>query len=145
MQPLSLEPLLLARLQAAVAPLRPAVHVLTAADLAGVLEEKQLVPAVHVLFGGLSPKEAVGPDTRVECTWQTVVAVRNVAAQRKGATQRADAGELLQAVYAALAGWKPAGQCKPLELTPGAASGYSAGFFYLTLTWRTELVWRAVV
>jgi len=143
MHPLSLEPLLLERLQAALAGVRPAVHVLTAADLADVAEERQLVPAVHVLFGGLSPKEAVGPDTRVECTWQTVVAVRNVAAQRKGATQRADAGALLQAVYAALSGWKPAGHSKPLELAPAAPGGHSNGFFYLPLAWRTELVWRA--
>lgn len=143
MHPLSLEPLLLERLQAALAGVRPAVHVLTAAELADVLEEKQLVPAVHVLFGDLAPKEAVGPDTRVECTWRTVVAVRNVASGRKGATQRADAGELLQAVYAALAGWKPAGCSKPLELTIGVAGGHSGGFFYLPLTWRTELVWRA--
>ncbi len=144
MQPLSLEPLLLERLLVALAPLRPAVHVLTAADLADVTEEKQLVPAVHVLFGGLSPQEAVGADTRVQCTWQTVVAVRNVAAQRKGAAQRADAGELLQAVYAALAGWKPAGCAKPLQLAGDVAGGHSNGFFYLPLTWRTELVWRAL-
>jgi hypothetical protein len=141
--PLDLEPMLLARLQTALAGLVPAVHVLTAAELADVAEERQLVPAVHLLFGDLKPLEAVGADTRVACTWLTVVAVRNVAAQRKGATQRANSAVLLQAVYAALAGWKPTGQSKPLELAPSAAGGHSNGFFYLPLTWRTELVWRA--
>ncbi len=143
--PLDMEPLLLAQLKAAVATLRPAVHVLAADDMAEIVEEKQLVPAIYVLFDGLTPQEAVGPDARVACHWLTVVAVRNQLAKGKGTGGRTEANALLQATYSALAGWKPSTQSKPLELAPAPRGGHSNGFFYLPLAWRTEMVWRAVI
>lgn len=140
--PLALEPLLVARLQAALADVRPGVHVLVAAELADVLEEKQLVPAVQVMFAGMRPLEAQGGDTRVACDWHTVVAVRHADAKGKGASARASAQALVHATYSALAGWKPEGHSKPLALVAGPGGASSNGFFYLPLTWRTELVWR---
>lgn len=143
--PMTLEPLLIERLKSALDGNTPAVHVLAAADLAGVLEERQLVPAVHVLFAGLRPLSANVHDTLVECIWNTVVSVRNASSQGQGAPGRVDTNALAIAIYASLVGWTPPGHSSPLTLASGAPGGASNGFFYLPLTWRTEFVWRAGV
>lgn len=141
--PLSLERLLVERLQAALASRKPAVHVLSAADLDGVAEERQLVPAVHVVLAGIKPLSATVGDTLTECGWYTVLTLRNVGTVDKGAAMRVDANALANAVYTSLIGWTPPGHSKPLRLAPGPAGGNHNGFMYLPLLWRTEFVWRA--
>jgi hypothetical protein len=141
--PLSLEPLLVDRLKTALASHLPDVHVLAAADLDGVLEERQLVPAVHVVFAGLKPVTADVASTRVECIWLTVVALKNVCAAGKGAAGRSSTSALANAVYGALAAWMPPGHSKPLALAIGPNGGHSNGFFYLPLAWRTEFIWSS--
>lgn len=141
--PLSLEPLLVDRLKTALASHTPAVHVLTAADLEGVIEERQLVPAVHVVFADLKPLTVDVGNTRAECLWHTVVTLKNVSTADKGAAARNSANALAHAVYTALAAWMPPGHSKPLALTNGPRGGHHNGFFYLPLTWRTEFVWRS--
>lgn len=141
--PLSLEPLLVERLKAALASHTPAVHVLAAADLEGVIEERQLVPAVYVVFAGLKPLAADAGSTRTECTWHTVSTLKNVSTADKGAAARTSANALVHAVYTALVGWMPAGHSKPMALASGPSGGHHNGFFYLPLTWRAEFVWRS--
>ena len=78
-----LEDAIVAILKAAVTGLTPAVHVLTAADLAGVAEQRQRVPALHVISQGFAPAPEVDPRLlRLTHTWYVVAAVSNVATQR---------------------------------------------------------------
>lgn len=141
--PLDLEPLLVDRLKTALASHTPAVHVLCAADLDGVIEERQLVPAVHVVLDAIKPLSADVGNTLTECTWHTVLTLRNVNKSDKGAAVRVDANALASAVYTHLVGWTPPGHSKPLRLVPGPRGGNHNGFMYLPLTWRTEFVWRS--
>lgn len=142
---LSAEPLIVARLQERLAALIPAPHVLTAPDLAGVTEEQQIVPAVHVVYGGfrVTQEQGNGVIVEIEQTWHTVVAVRNVRDARRGSETRAEAGVIMEHVFTALAGWKP-----PLErvraLRPATAppAGYTKGFGYYPLSWHLRMQLR---
>lgn len=132
---LSVEPLIVARLSASVTV--PGVKILAVPDLAGVQAASQPVPAVHVVFGGFESVSAAQGIADVVERWLTVVVVRNVRAAAAGADARADAGSLLDAVFAALAGWQPAGYPPLLPVTPPQA-GYDAGFGYFPLAWQVR-------
>lgn len=141
---LSAEPLFVARLTERLADLDPRPHVLTAPDLAGVTEEQQLSPAVHIVYLGsaLSQETGDGLITQIEQTWLTVIAVRHVASIRSGDAARADASVLLDAVWAALAGWRPSDDLRRLRPATPPRSGYTAGFGYYPLAWTTRLQMR---
>lgn len=126
----------MARLAEAVA--LPGLKVLAAPDLDGIQAASQPVPAVHVVFGGFERIESAQGLVEVVERWLTVVVVRNVRAAHQGADARADAGGLMDAVFAALNGWQPAGY---QPLAPGAppTAGYASGYGYFPLAWR---VWR---
>jgi hypothetical protein len=138
---LALEPLLMARLEAQLADLTPKVHVLAAADLASVTEATQVTPAVHLLYQGYRITEARsdGRAVRLEQTWLTVVATRNVRDLRSGAAGRANAGVIARRVASALMGFKPVGVAKPLVLANAPNAGNSAGYQYLPLAFLAEL------
>lgn len=72
---LALEPVLVARLAATVTA--PSLKILAAAQLAGVAENAQPAPALHVVYDGFSVRDDKGLIEIVE-RWLTVVAVRNV-------------------------------------------------------------------
>ena len=139
---LILEPELVQRLKARFAATKPAVHVLTAADLADVVEEKQLTPAVHLVYQGSRVLEhrADKKMARIEQTWLAVVSVRNVRSTRTGADARADAGSLAGTVLLELLGWQPPSATKPLTLTNAPAARFSGGHQYLPLAFTGELV-----
>lgn len=136
-----LEAPLLQRLKEQLAPLRPAVHVLAAVDLAGVTEEKQLVPAVHLIYQGyrVLQNRADKRLARIEQTWLTVAAVSNARGLKVGAEARADAGTLGAAVLLALAGWQPPGAATPLALSNAPPARFSGGYQYLPQAWSVEL------
>ena len=142
---LALEHELIARLQAQLASCQPPVHVLSAADLAGVMEEKQLTPAVHVVYQGYRVAEGRTDQkaARIEQTWLAVVTTRNTRALKTGEAARAQAGPLAQQVVAALMGWQPASASKPLRLESGPSAGFSAGYQYLPLAFVAETVVKA--
>ena len=98
---MQLEPHLVALVRAAVQDLRPAVHVLTAAELADVKEQAQLTPAVHVIYGGFRITDSQRTAWQLTHTWYAVAAVRNVATVRSGQAARAQAGSLAARVLAA--------------------------------------------
>jgi hypothetical protein len=129
-------------LQEQLADISPKVHVLAANDLAGVTEATQVTPAVHVLYQSYSLGEgrSDGTAVRLEQTWLTGVAPRNVRDLRSGAAGRADAGLIARRVAAALMGFKTPITAKPLKLTNAPAAGNSAGFQYLPLAFVAELV-----
>lgn len=139
---LALEPVLVARLVEQLADLVPKVHVLAAADLAGVTETTQLTPAVHVVYQGYRVVESKpdGRAARIEQTWLATVASRNMATLRTGSAARADAGLIAQRVCQALMAFKPPVASKPLRLTEGPGAGFNAGFQYLPLAFVAELV-----
>ncbi|MFM9881201.1 MAG: hypothetical protein ACKVOO_12425 [Burkholderiaceae bacterium] len=138
---LALEPLLAARLTEQLADLVPKVKVLHAADLAGVSEEQQFTPAVHLLYRGHRTSETPtnGNAARIEQTWLAVVATRNAKTLRSGEAARVDAGLIARRVLRALMGFKPALLSKPLRLAEGIEPGYSGGFIYLPLAFSAEL------
>ncbi|OGB58441.1 MAG: hypothetical protein A2496_01625 [Burkholderiales bacterium RIFOXYC12_FULL_60_6] len=139
---LLLEPELAARLKAVLADLSPAVHVLSQDDLAGVKEEQQLVPAVHVVYQGYRVTEASRADgraARIEQTWLAVVVTRNVANLKTADAARKQAGVLCAKVLAGLMGFKAASAAGPLKLATGPAGVFSKGFGYMPLAFTVEL------
>jgi phage gp37-like protein len=134
---LALESALVERLKAR---LPAGVHVLSAADLAGVAEGSQPTPAVHVVYQGyrVSESRPDGRAARIEQTWLVVVAVRNVRDARSGGAARADAGDLAESVIAAIMGWQPEGTSSPLKLTTAPRAGYAAGHIYMPLGFACE-------
>ncbi|CAM5787678.1 hypothetical protein ACFOHU_08125 [Ottowia pentelensis] len=138
-----LEDAIVAILKTAVAGLSPAVHVLTAADLAGVAEQRQRVPALHVISQGFSPAPEPDPRLlRLTHTWYVVAAVSNVATQRAGHAARRAAGPLLALAMGALLGERLPGTTRPLAAVRAPAGAYSAGYFYLPSAWQAESVFR---
>ncbi len=142
---LGLQLLIQARLKQALAGQTPVVHVLTAAELAGVVEEKQLVPAVHVVYGGWRTKESRsdGKAARAEQTWLAVVAVRNVRGLAAGDDARLQAGELGLLVAQALMGWHAPGMATPLKIADGPGADFRPGFVYLPLAFTADLSLQA--
>lgn len=128
---MALEPRLVALLKQALDGMSPAVHVLTAAELADVQESKQLTPAVHVVYGGYRIAEDIGTAWRLEHTWYAVTAVRNVAQVKSGAAGRQDAGVIATAVALALADARVAGAAEPLTLITPPGPSHSAPYTYL--------------
>ncbi|MFC7459794.1 phage tail terminator protein [Hydrogenophaga defluvii] len=118
------------------------MHVLTGADLAGVAEEKQLSPAVHVVYQGARVEEARsdGKAARFAQTWLTVVSVRNTKALKAGDAARGGAGRLAHQVLLALMGFKAPSAAGPLVPVSGPAARYSGGHQYLPLAFSAEVV-----
>lgn len=138
---LALEACLVERLAQQLCELAPRVHVLQAASLAGVTEDKQLTPAVHVVYQGYRIVEARsdGALVRVQQTWLATVAVKNMRGLRSGAAAREDAGLIAARVARSLMGYKPALCLKPLQLVDAPAAGFSGGYQYLPLAFEAEL------
>lgn len=133
---LALEPDLVQRIETAV--IVPGLKVLTAAQLAGVQANAQPVPAVHVIYDGFATLRAENGLAEIVERWLTVVAVRNVRSARSGADARADAGPILDGVFAALYGWQVSG-VKPLQPILPPRPGFDAGFGYYPLAWAARL------
>lgn len=115
--------------------------VLSAADLAGVLEAAQQTPAAHVLYWG----ERLGDSTgrgRAQMSyqqWLIVIATRNASTQRTGEAARNEAGPLIDAMLSALQGWAPANG-QPLQRIPGPKAAYTrGGFAYFPFLFETRL------
>jgi len=144
MNMLALEPLIKARLDDWLSDQSPVPHVLATPDLAGVTEEKQLAPAVHVVYFGMRIKEVIaeGCKAMIEQDWLTVVVVRNVRNARRGDAARSEAGLLLAMTWSALAGWSPGAGMRRLRPASPPASAYTAGFAYHPLAWTTTLQMR---
>ena len=136
---------IVAQLKEALAGVKPAVHVLTAADLAKVKEENQPTPAVHVVWNGFRVLQARedGAAARLDHTWLVVAAVRNVRTLQSGQDARVAAGELAARAGAALMGYRPPNVAGPMRLAPAPGSGISpAGFMYLPLAFLVETVFQ---
>lgn len=138
---LSIEPLIVTRLEERLTTLTPQPKVLTAPDLAGIAEEQQVTPAVHVVYGGMriAQDQAEGAIVELEQTWFTIVTVRNVRDVRSGSANRVDAGPILGAVFTALTGWRPAQNTRRLHPANAPRPGYSKGYGYYPLAWTLRM------
>lgn len=136
---LGLEPRILARLQAV---LPPEVKVLSAADLAGVVENSQATPAVQIYYDGyrLIDEQANGGVQMVEQTWLAVVVVRNAAGQRDGKATRQSASTLCNDVFKALLGHRLGAPYTALKLANAPRAAWSkGGFGYIPLGFTSRL------
>jgi hypothetical protein len=139
----ALESHIVGLLQRAVAGLSPAVHVLTAAELADVKVARQKVPAIHVISTGFTPQAEADPRLlRLLHGWYVVAAVSNVGTQRSGSAARRAAGPLLARAMSALLAERLPGAAKPMTATRAPAGAYDAGYFYLPSAWQVETVFR---
>lgn len=139
------EPHIVAKLREALAGIKPAVHVLTGADLAAVKEGAQHTPAVHVLYRGFQVKESRfdGAAARLDHTWAIVCVARNVRNLSSGSDARAEAGALAAVAGPALMGWRPPNVAGPMRLADAPPASYSpAGVFYLPLVLRVETTFQ---
>lgn len=137
---LAAEALIIARLEDRLAA--DGVKVLAAADLAGVEERKQIVPAVHVLYDGdrLGQSVSRGIQHQVYQRWFAVVAVRNARGQATGAAARSAAGPLITKTIQALAGWAPSSDHQPLVRVSAPRPRFSpGGFAYFPLAFETRI------
>lgn len=139
---LALEPHLEQLLRSAVAGASPAVHVLTAADLADVKESAQKSPAVHLIYGGYRIAQDVGTAWRLVHKWFAVVVVRSAATQRTGKAARQAAGPMVAQVVGALIGANPPGATRPLTLVSPPAASYSGGYQYIPSAFEVETIFR---
>ncbi|MFA7269837.1 MAG: hypothetical protein WC073_10875 [Sterolibacterium sp.] len=132
---LAIEPLLVERIRQEV--IVPGLKVVTSAEMVGVKENSQPVPAVHVVYDGPVMRVEKGLVEIIE-RWITVVAVRNLRSTRSGEDARQDAGPILDAVFSALLGWQPVG-VKPLLPSNPPRPYFNAGYAYFPLAWEARL------
>lgn len=139
---MALEPHIVDLVQKAIAGIKPAVHVLTASDLADVKEQAQRTPAVHVIYGGYAVAEDLRTTWRLRHKWYVVAAVRNVANQRSGKAARSGAGTLAAQVARALVGEKLPGAASALSLVSPPAAKYAGGFQYIPSAFEVETIFK---
>ena len=139
---LGLEPIILDRLIDRVRPM--GVHVLSIADVAGAKEASLPKPSVRVVYAGhrivRDPAVPLPPGwSMIEQTWLAVCAVRNVRDIKSAQSARSDASPIIDAVFDALDGFKPAGGYQTLaSATPPAAPVTLDGCIYLPLAFTTK-------
>jgi len=141
---LTAEPLLVARLTEKL----PGVAVLSAADLAGVTQARQVTPAVHVLWAGYRPGAMGGVDAELtqELTenWLIAVACRNLRSPKTGEHARSEAAPLVAAVIEALLGWQPTALHRALHLAAAPGPRFEAGFGTYPLLFTTRFFVQAL-
>ena len=142
---------LVAHLKAALADIRPAVHVLAPSDLAsktdtkGVATVVQPTPAVNVIFLGLRPstdparQRTDGSAMIMQQLFVAEVVTRNVRDLKAGAAARNEAGELAAQVLLALMATKLPSALGVLKILPGPGPVYQGGNQYLPISIETAL------
>lgn len=144
---MALEPELMARIKSQLASTAPHVHVLCAADLAGVTEESQPTPAVQVIYHGYRMFEnrsrSDGRAAGLVQTWLAVVVTRNLRGLKTGSDARASAGALGHSVATALMGYRAPSASGPCVLVNAPQASYSSGVQYLPLAIEALLLLEA--
>ena len=72
--------------------------------------------------------------------WMVVLAVRNARAGGNNAALADEAGPLLPMIRAALAGWVPLDEGRPLRPASGMAPGFGVAFAYYPLAFELDFV-----
>lgn len=131
-------------LKAALADVRPAVHVLEPADLASDGESSKLptAPAVNVVYMGHrfsdDPNEQRSDGTALMVRQLFVVEVvtRNVASLKAGSAARREGGKLAMQVLRHLMGARLPSASGPLLLKPGPGPVYKSGLQFMPLMFQ---------
>lgn len=109
-----------------------------AEELDDAKETTQILPAVHVLYGGYRPAQAerARVDISLDQTWVIVLSARN-------SRDEEDAGELLDLLVQKLHGWQPPGALLKFELTNSPfAPSYRPRIAYYPLAFSTRVINR---
>lgn len=142
---------LVAHLKAALADIRPAVHVLAPSDLASKVDAKgvatviQPTPAVNVIFLGLRPdtdpgrQRTDGSAMIMQQLFVAEVVTRNVRELKSGSAARNEAGELAAQVLLALMATKLPSAIGVLKVLPGPGPVYQGGNQYLPISIEASL------
>lgn len=142
----AVEAALIARLKAKVQTPGLVRAVLSAADLAGVKEQSQVTPALHVVLHRFSVADSTATSALIAQTWLVVAAVKNSVSGRgagaAAARARVDAGMLLDAIVPALLGWRPVTDCSALKIVDPPAPAGGEGFAYYPLAFVVESVFK---
>lgn len=134
-----------------LADIRPAVHVLTPADVAGEAKEdstaaKQPTPAVNIVYMGHKPslaadrQRADGRAAVIAQLFALEVVTRNVRAVKTGAAARAEGGALAMQVLTAVMGARLPSAGGPVQLVPGPGPVYRNGMQHLPLLVQVDLM-----
>lgn len=139
---LALEPLLIARLRAEVTGVKA---VQGAADLASVSAKQQVTPAVYVIYLGDNVGPNAGAAHVVSQTWAVVPTVYYADANGTGEGARRLAGPLIGQCIAALAGWTPRIDIKPLaRVQSSTPAEYADNFGYFPLLFVGSFVYPPI-
>lgn len=139
---LALEARLIALLKAGLAGQTPAVHVLSAAELADVKAGNQRVPAIHVIYGGYQIAEDQGARVLLDHTWHAITVVRHLGTTRTGEKARAYMGPLLALVMSTLLGARIDGSTRPLALAPPPRPWHEAGTQYVPSSFIAQTIFH---
>lgn len=139
-----LETAIIARLEAQLATLSPVPRVFPAADLANVRDKSQSAASVFVAYNGIIEVDDQANAPHVaKLTTEFIIWIVSRSASRHGSQQgtREAADPLVEAVIAALMGWRPSPQVERLRLgqAPGEVYADGFGYFPLTFTCRRQV------
>jgi hypothetical protein len=108
-------------------------------QLAGVLENAQITPAIHVLIDGEEHSDSsYGGDHTVRQRWLIITVVRNVTDQR-GLSARQQADPILLGLALALNGWQPSEDHGPMVSISSPPPSFTQGFGYYPLAYTSEI------
>jgi len=110
-------------------------------DLASVVEQSQVNPAVFVVYDGEEPVDSVNNGKRVmeDQRFIIVLVVRNAKDVLGGSGARESAVALRGDVLRAVSGWQPTSEHRPLQRAKGSPPPhYTPGFAYLPTTFTTR-------
>lgn len=130
------------RLAAQVPALRM-VETMTTLTAEGIEQRiKTQVPAAIVVYMGdrITPDPRAPRITAGAQRWVVVLAVRNARAGGNNAALADEAGPLLPLIRAALAGWVPLDEGRPLRPASGMAPGFGVAFAYYPLAFELDFV-----
>jgi hypothetical protein len=139
-------------LKTALVSVRPAVHVLTPADIAGetdtdkVTAKPQPVPAVNVVYLGhkfsaaQERQRSDGRATLIAQLFALEVVTRNVRSLKSGSAARAEGGVLALRVFKAAVGARLPSASSPLAFIPGPGPTFKNGMQYLPLLVQADLL-----
>ena len=120
--------------------------VLSAPDIAVIREDQQRTPNVQVLYdgdivdGGEGGSAGRGAAQVVLQRFVLWVVVKNVRRAERMKDAFDEVGPLVSKVIAALAGWAPAAEFRPMRRTNALKPAYSPGFVYVPIAFQTQLI-----
>lgn len=140
-------------LKTALAAVRPAVHVLTPADLAGEEDDDKAktagaahpVPAVNVVYLGHkfstdeTRQRSDGRATLIAQLFALEVVTKSVRSLKAGSAARNDGGVLAMRVFKAAVGARLPSAMSPVKFVPGPGPVYRRGMQYLPLVVSVDL------